>query len=133
MTEPPSRSMNTRAANKMRHPGMPDKPAPKRSSRAVQSEHAARKATAMETQKRQQKNIQAAAAIENDLQKELAEQHAAFHNTTSRVLKRQPAYLSLPDYVPVDKPRSAITGRGARVTASRHLGCQGKCFVSYMQ
>ena len=58
----------THATNQNRHPGLPDMPALRWSSEAVQKELAASKAAASEAKAQQQQNIRRIAETENELQ-----------------------------------------------------------------
>ncbi|KAG6369258.1 hypothetical protein JVT61DRAFT_15530 [Boletus reticuloceps] len=101
------RHITTRATNRDRHPGIPDMPALRRSSEAVQNDLATQKATAMEAQAQQQQNIRCVAVIENELQERSVQRRAAFAKPTSKIAsqpKRSSTVLNI-----------AATPRGRRL------------------
>ena len=77
--------IHTRATNQNRHPGLPDMPALRRSSEAVQKELAAFKAAASEAKVQQQQNIHCVAETENELQERSVQRQAAFAQPTSKI------------------------------------------------
>ncbi|KAI9567639.1 hypothetical protein HD554DRAFT_2266893 [Boletus coccyginus] len=79
--------ITTRAANKNRHPGAPDLPTARRSSKVVQEERTTLAAAAAVARKERQKNIRLTADIEDQLQSQIKTQCTNFQNPTSATAK----------------------------------------------
>lgn len=109
--------ISTRAANKNRHPGVPDLPTARRSSKVVREERTALAAAATAARKEQQVSIRLTAEIEDQLQSQMKTQHTKFLNPTSaaaKVLKPLP--------MPMPAPDNAI----GRVPASQRVPAQAE-------
>ena len=105
MATPQPRVINTRMANKSRHPGAPDMPAPRRSSDVVNHERAACEAAASQARQEQLHKVRRAAAIEDELQKKSAQLHEDFDQPASKITqslrKAKSKPTAQPDHVTV--------------------------------
>ncbi|KAI9462221.1 hypothetical protein HD554DRAFT_2316347 [Boletus coccyginus] len=93
----------THAANKNRHPGKPDLPAPQRSSQVVQEERAMQHAVRVAARHQQQESIRQVAEIEDQLHTQMKMRRTNFQNpksTGTRSLK--------PPLMPKTAPDGAI-------------------------
>ncbi|KAH0835786.1 hypothetical protein J3R83DRAFT_9629 [Lanmaoa asiatica] len=91
----------TRAANKSRHPGTPDLPAPRRSSQIIQEERAVQNAVHMAARLQQEEYVQRVADIEDQLHKQMKTQRTNFQNPTSAMTR---------SWKPQSKPKTAPDG-----------------------
>lgn len=80
--------MTTRASNKASHPGLPDKAAPRRSTREVQAEKAAKTKADGDASAIRTLSLNAAAALEDSMEQEDEERRTTAH--------RPPSDVSLP-------------------------------------
>jgi len=95
----------TRAANKNRHPGTPDLPAPWHSSQVIQEERATQNAVREAAILQQQENIRQVAEIEDQLHEQIKTRHTNFQNPTSAMTRS----LLKPQQMPKTAPDGAIS------------------------
>ena len=99
----------TCATNKDRHPGAPDLPVPRRSSKVVQAERAAQDMAAMAVKKQQVEQTRKVAEIEDQLQRTTDEELTTFKNPTANMPEKVPTPARRPND-PTQKTTAQTTG-----------------------